>query len=207
MLEARDLAFAYPGAAPVLQGVSLCVAPGERVALTAPSGRGKTTLCQLLAGYLQPARGQVLADGAPLPTRGACPVQMIWQHPERVLDPRLTLGRSLEQAGAPQQRVVEALGILCRHARENGHTACVMCFTEHVSALADCRPHDIGSMHHPEEVAHRLFDTLRRLDEERMDVIFSEVMPPEGMGLAVMNRLGRAAAFRTVQARDVCHPD
>ena len=111
MLDARDLTFAYPGAAPVLQGVSLCVAPGERVALTAPSGRGKTTLCQLLAGYLQPARGQVLADGAPLPTRGACPVQMIWQHPERVLDPRLTLGRSLEQAGAPQQRVVEALGI------------------------------------------------------------------------------------------------
>ena len=111
MLEARDLTFAYPGAAPVLQGVSLCVAPGERVALTAPSGRGKTTLCQLLAGYLQPARGQVLADGAPLPTRGACPVQMIWQHPERVLDPRLTLGRSLEQAGSPQPRVVEALGI------------------------------------------------------------------------------------------------
>ena len=111
MLEARDLTFAYPGAAPVLQGVSLCVAPGERVALTAPSGRGKTTLCPLLAGDLQPARGQVLADGAPLPTRGACPVQMIWQHPERVLDPRLTLGRSLEQAGAPQQRVVEALGI------------------------------------------------------------------------------------------------
>ena len=111
MLEARDLAFAYPGAAPVLQGVSLCVAPGERVALTAPSGRGKTTLCQLLAGYLQPACGQVLADGAPLPTRGACPVQMIWQHPERVLDPRLTLGRSLEQAGSPQPRVVEALGI------------------------------------------------------------------------------------------------
>ena len=82
-----------------------------------------------------------------------------------------------------------------------------MCFTEHVSALADCQPHDIGSMHHPEEVAHRLFDTLRRLDEERMDVIFSEVMPPEGMGLAVMNRLGRAAAFRSVQAREVCHPD
>lgn len=106
-----------------------------------------------------------------------------------------------------ETEVVEALGILCRHARENGHTACVMCFTEHVPALADCQPHDIGSMHHPEEVAHRLFDTLRRLDEERMDVIFSEVMPPEGMGLAVMNRLGRAAAFRSVQAREVCHPD
>ena len=36
-----------------------------------------------------------------------------------------------------------------------------------------------------------------------MDVIFSEVVPPEGVGLAVMNRLGRAAAFRSVQAGDV----
>lgn len=111
MLEAQDLSFAYPGAAPVLRHVSLRVEPGERVALCAPSGRGKTTLCQLLAGYLTPASGRVLADGAPLPARGACPVQMIWQHPEKVLDPRLTLGRSLAQAGPPQQRLTEALGI------------------------------------------------------------------------------------------------
>ncbi len=102
--------------------------------------------------------------------------------------------------------VVPALRSLYRHAEENGHLACVMCFTEHVSALQNCRPHDIGSKNHPEEVAQRLFDTLRRLDDEHMDVIFSEVVPPEGVGLAVMNRLGRAAAFRSVQAADVLHP-
>lgn len=99
--------------------------------------------------------------------------------------------------------VVPALRSLYRHAEENGHPACVMCFTEHVNALQDCRPHDIGSKDHPEEVAQRLFDTLRRLDDEHMDVIFSEVVPPEGVGLAVMNRLGRAAAFRSVQAANV----
>ena len=33
-----------------------------------------------------------------------------------------------------------------------------------------------------------------------MEAVFSEVVPPEGIGLAVMNRLGRAAAFRTVRA-------
>lgn len=99
--------------------------------------------------------------------------------------------------------VVEALQRLYAHAASEGHRACVMCFTEHVEALADCHPHDIGSKTAPEEVAHRLFNTLRLLDEERMDVIFSEVVPPEGVGLAIMNRLGRAAAFRTVQAKDV----
>ena len=40
-----------------------------------------------------------------------------------------------------------------------------------------------------------------------MDVIFSEVVPPEGVGLAVMNRLGRAAAFRSVQAGDILKGD
>ena len=99
--------------------------------------------------------------------------------------------------------VVEALRRLYAHAESEGHRACVMCFTEHVEALRDCHPHDIGSKGDPSEVAHRLFATLRGLDEEKMDVIFSEVVPPEGVGLAVMNRLGRAAAFRTVQAGNV----
>ena len=99
--------------------------------------------------------------------------------------------------------VVRALRALHAHAAGEGHRACVMCFTEHVTALSDCDPHDIGSIDTPEEVAHRLFNTLRRLDEEQMDVIFSEVVVPDGVGLAIMNRLGRAAAFRTVQAKDV----
>lgn len=99
--------------------------------------------------------------------------------------------------------VVAALRLLTAHAAAQGHRACVMCFSEHLDALADCHPHDIGHRENPAEVAHRLFDTLRRLDEEQMDVIFSEVVPPQGVGLAVMNRLGRAAAFRRVEAGKV----
>ena len=102
-----------------------------------------------------------------------------------------------------ESAVVDALRRLYAHAAGEGHRTCVMCFTEHMEALADCHPHDIGSKDDPSEVAHRLFATLRTLDEEHMDVIFSEVVPPEGVGLAVMNRLGRAAAFRTVRAEDV----
>ena len=102
-----------------------------------------------------------------------------------------------------EAQVVAALMELHRQAQANGHRACVMCFTEHMAVLNGCHPHDLGSKDRPDEVAHRLFETLRRLDDEHMDVIFSEVVPPEGVGLAVMNRLGRAAAFHTIQARDV----
>ena len=96
MLEARGITYAYPGGArPLYQGFDLAVAPDERVALCAPSGFGKTTLCRLLAGYERPQAGEILVDDAPLPRRGACPVQMIWQHPEAAVVP----GRLLDDLG------------------------------------------------------------------------------------------------------------
>lgn len=113
MLEARDIAFGY-GRRTLYEGFSLAVAPGERVALAAPSGFGKTTLCRILAGYERPWSGQVLVDGAPLPRRGPCPVQLVGQHPEHAVDPRMRLGATLaESGGAPEElaRLREALGI------------------------------------------------------------------------------------------------
>lgn len=111
VLEARGVSFAYGKADPVLAGVSLRVEHGERVALSAPSGTGKTTLARLLAGYLVPDEGAVLLDGAPLAKRGVCPVQMIWQHPEAAVDPRMRLGRTLAEAGPIDPALVEGLGI------------------------------------------------------------------------------------------------
>ena len=99
-----------------------------------------------------------------------------------------------------EQAVVAAMRRLHAEATAEGKRCCVLCFTEHLEALKACTPHDLGSMSDEREIARRLFDILRGLDDENMDVIYSEVVPPEGMGLAVMNRLGRAAAFRKIQA-------
>lgn len=65
-LEARDISFSYVPGRPILHDVNLLVDPGERVVLTAPSGRGKTTLCRVLSGYLPPDAGTVLVDGVEL---------------------------------------------------------------------------------------------------------------------------------------------
>ena len=96
--------------------------------------------------------------------------------------------------------VVARLRELYRQESAAGRKTCVLCFSEHMDALRDCFPHDIGSRNNMSEIAHRLFLMLRVLDEEGMESVFSEVVPPEGVGLAVMNRLGRAAAFRIIQA-------
>ena len=124
-LEAKTITFRYPrrGKEPVLDAVSLTLERGERLGLSAPSGRGKTTLCRLLAGYERPQRGEILLDGAPLDSfSGACPVQLIGQHPEAMLDPLLPLRISLEQAGPVEPRLMEELhiqpGWLTRYPRE-----------------------------------------------------------------------------------------
>lgn len=96
-LEAKGIRFSY-GKQPVLNGFDLVIESGERVALRAPSGTGKTTLCRILAGYLQPASGAILVDGAPLSHHGPSPVQLIAQHPERMMDPAITIRRSLAEA-------------------------------------------------------------------------------------------------------------
>jgi len=66
-VEARDLTFRYPGATePALDGVSLRIARGERVAMVGQNGAGKTTLAKLLVGLYQPDDGAVTLDGTPL---------------------------------------------------------------------------------------------------------------------------------------------
>lgn len=122
-LEARDVYFRYDRKQSwVLERTSLCVESGERLALFAPSGYGKTTLAMLLAGYLKPTQGEILLDGRPLPQKGVCPVQLIYQHPERAINPRWRLKRVLEESGEMREDVLRAFGIerawLDRYPRE-----------------------------------------------------------------------------------------
>lgn len=111
-LEAKNIYFRYDKKQPwVLADRSLAVERGERLAIFAPSGYGKTTLAMLLAGYLEPTAGQILLDGQPLPRRGLCPVQLIYQHPEKAINPRWRLKRVLEESGELRGDVLDAFGI------------------------------------------------------------------------------------------------
>ena len=111
-LQVKDITFSYQeDGEPVLNRVNLEGGPKDRVGVTAPSGCGKTTLMKIIGGYMPPDSGEVLIDGTPLPKKGYCPVQMIWQHPEKSVNPRLKMEAVLQEGNQIEERVIRGLGI------------------------------------------------------------------------------------------------
>jgi len=113
MLLAENVFYRHsPRGSDVLSGVGLSLAPGEILGLTGRSGRGKTTLARLLAGYAAPDSGTVTVDGVDARAiRGYHPVQLVAQHPEKALNPRWKMRDVLAESGVTDERVVAALGI------------------------------------------------------------------------------------------------
>ncbi|WP_415810449.1 peptidase domain-containing ABC transporter [Litorimonas haliclonae] len=70
-IDVQKLRFRYGDNEPwVLDGVDFKIKPGDRVALTGPSGGGKTTLLKQLIGLHKPIEGEILYDGRPLSATG-----------------------------------------------------------------------------------------------------------------------------------------
>lgn len=101
-VSVEDVHFSY-GETPVLNGVTLSIAPGEKVALVGASGGGKSTLVQVILGLYTPQRGGVRFDGVPVTEIGLDVVRehvaSVLQHPALFNDTvrmNLTLGRALD---------------------------------------------------------------------------------------------------------------
>lgn len=113
VLQAKQISFRYgENSRQILQDFNLSIKSGERVGMMAPSGYGKTTLCRVLAGYEKPDTGEVLLDGKSLDTYGTyCPVQLISQHPEQAVNPRLRMSAILAECDGDTDRLMQELGI------------------------------------------------------------------------------------------------
>ena len=65
-IEFRNISFAYKEDVPVLKGISLDVAPGERVAIVGATGAGKSTIINLLCRFYDVTDGEIRIDGCPI---------------------------------------------------------------------------------------------------------------------------------------------
>lgn len=111
-LKIENVSFRYTNKSPwILKGVNLTVKSGERVGIVGPSGYGKSTLSKIIAGYVKPSEGSVTIDGNPLPDKGMCPVQMIYQHPEYAVNPRWKMRKIVNECFTPSEELLGRIGI------------------------------------------------------------------------------------------------
>ena len=95
--------------------------------------------------------------------------------------------------GADAEKVIRKL----KELYDASGNACILCHTAHLKEFGGRRVMDLGDS--AEKTAHVLFAALREMDEEHIGRILCEGWSESGVGLAVMNRMARAAAFDIVR--------
>lgn len=152
-LAIRDVSHAFDldgDVLPVLQGISLDVAPGDFVAFLGPSGCGKSTLLRLVAGLDRPRNGVILADEVPISS----------PDPSRVVvfqDPTLYPWRTVE---GNVQLGLEAQGLLKTHRHRVGDALRLVGLDRFASAY----PHQLsGGMAQRAALARALVNDPRLL--------------------------------------------
>ncbi|MDO9574136.1 MAG: L-threonylcarbamoyladenylate synthase [Candidatus Contubernalis sp.] len=98
-------------------------------------------------------------------------------------------------------RVVKEIQKICRENRLKGRRVGLLVTEENRAHFRAEVVEVLGCRRSPEEMASRLFDSLRRLDATGVDLILAETFEETGIGLALMNRLRKAASNRFIKAR------
>ncbi|MGL5650311.1 MAG: ABC transporter ATP-binding protein [Paraclostridium sp.] len=110
-LKAKDISFKYKNSNTyVLKNVDFEINSGEIVGLVAPSGFGKTTLAKILAGYENSYTGTVKIEGINKKNKYN-PVQLIFQHPEKAVNPKWKMRQILTESFNPPKELLDYIGI------------------------------------------------------------------------------------------------
>ena len=65
-VDVERVSYSYDNSTPVIDSISISIAPGERIAVVGSSGAGKTTLAKLIAGIIPVGDGRITVDGTPI---------------------------------------------------------------------------------------------------------------------------------------------
>ena len=111
-LIGSNISFKYPSAKEyLLKDIDIYLDNKKITGLVGDSGSGKSTLCKILSGYIQRYEGRVTLNGEELPKKEFCPVQLIYQHPEKVMNPKWKMHDVLGESWEVPDDLLEEFGI------------------------------------------------------------------------------------------------
>lgn len=112
-LQVKHISYRYGKQSPwILKDLSFSVSQKERVGIIAPSGYGKSTLANLMAGLIRPSKGEIVIEGEDTHSQPSFnPIQLIFQQPELAVNPRWKMIKILNETGQHNPEILSGLGI------------------------------------------------------------------------------------------------
>ena len=110
-LKANNISFSYTKKRQILKDVSLSLNSNQIIGLIGDSGSGKSTLCKILSGHIPKFEGEVTIDSNPIPKKGFHPVQLIFQHPEKTMNPKWKMEKVLNESWPVSQELKNTFGL------------------------------------------------------------------------------------------------
>lgn len=110
-LKAENISFKYRNSRQILKDFSISFPQNKIIGLMGDSGSGKSTLCKIIAGYINKYDGKVTIDNNTIDKKGFYPVQLIFQHPEKTMNPKWKMSKVLEESWSPPQELRDEFGI------------------------------------------------------------------------------------------------
>ncbi|MFC4025384.1 ABC transporter ATP-binding protein [Oceanobacillus longus] len=108
-LVVKGISYRYGRNPYLFEDLELTVNPGEIVGLHGYSGSGKSTMAQIIAGYLKSNTGTVTVNGETNFDSLMHPVQLVWQHPEKVINPKWQMKKVLAESGMAESELLHDL--------------------------------------------------------------------------------------------------
>lgn len=108
-LKAENINFGY-GSHKILSNVNFQMENNQIIGLFGDSGSGKSTLCKILTGFIKNYDGSVTLNNQKH-IKGFNPIQLIYQHPEKVMNPRWKMKEVLDESWMPTDEILDEFGI------------------------------------------------------------------------------------------------
>ena len=109
ILKAENINFGY-SSNQILKNLNFEMNNTQVIGLFGDSGSGKSTLCKVLTGFIKDYSGTVTVNGEKH-KGGYNPIQLIYQHPEKVMNPRWKMKDVLEESWMPDDDLLDEFGI------------------------------------------------------------------------------------------------